>query len=87
MRRFIQALLRLVTAWGDQGYQCGSSRRRSSLRGAWDAVVLYDLNVALAVLEAPRSLLARTDGGLFIFTSCAIVRCRVAFVVVFTCHC
>lgn len=91
MRRFIQALLRLVKAWGDQGYRCGSSRRRGSLRGAGDAVVLYDLNAALAVLEAPRSLLLLlppcADAGLFMFTSCAIVRCRVAFVVVFTRHC
>ncbi|CAF91839.1 unnamed protein product, partial [Tetraodon nigroviridis] len=89
MRRFIQALLRPVKAWGDQGYRCGSSRRWGSLRGAGDAVVLYDLNAALAVLEAPRSLLLLpcADAGLFMFTSCAIVRCRVAFVVVFTRHC
>lgn len=50
-------------------------------------MVLYDLNAALVVLEALRSLLPRADAGLFIFTSCAIVHCRVAFVVVFTCHC
>lgn len=76
MRRIIQALLRLVKARGDQGYQCGSSRRWGSLRGAGDAVVLYDLNAALAVPEARGSLLLPlcADAGLFMFTSCAIVR-------------
>lgn len=51
------------SAGGDQGYQCGSSRRRGSLRGAGDAVLLYDLNAALAVLEVPRLLLPRADAG------------------------
>lgn len=74
MRRFIQALLRLVKARGDQGYQCGSSGRRLSVRGTGDVVVLYGLNAALAILKAPRPPPPRADARLFIFTSCAIVR-------------
>lgn len=75
------------SAGGDQGYRCRSSRRRGSVRGAGDAVVLYGLNAALAILKASWLLLPHADARLFIFRSCAIVRYRAAFVVIFTCHC
>lgn len=49
MQRFIQALLRLVKAQGDQGYQWPEQQGMASVRGVGDVSVLYGLNVVLAV--------------------------------------